>query len=158
MAELKLYEEMPSPIRLRGHTLLCLLGFERKGYSPSFIDNMNAVHRTLLTRPETMVEVVEFPDAVCGACPHLALQGCTLNGDRSEEEMVLQDRDVLARLGLEAGARLRWQEILDRIRSAVRGGDLPTICGTCRWLSLGVCSRGIEQLRASAASTSVDVR
>lgn len=146
--ELPLLKTNPAvTLRLRGHTLLCLQGFRGLGYSPSFVENLSTVHRTLATGPETLVQVVDAPDVVCGACPHEAGAGCTLNGDGTEAGMQAQDRAVLALLGLQPDDQLRWGEILDRIGRFIEGGDLPTICGQCRWLSLGYCRDGIDRLR-----------
>ena len=39
------------------------------------------------------------------------------------------------------------KEVLDRIRASVKGSHLPGICGSCRWLPLGYCRDGIDQLR-----------
>jgi hypothetical protein len=61
--------------------------------------------------------------------------------------MVKQDQVVMQRLGLKPGDRLRWEEILIRIGRAVNGEDLPSICGSCRWLPLGYCREGINRLR-----------
>lgn len=141
----------PVPIRLRGHTLLCLQGFRGEGYSPEFTDNLAAIHQRLAANPDQPVQVVEEPDAICGACPHRAPAGCTLNGQESEAGMQAQDRHVLTRLGLQAGALVRWGDVLDRIRGSVRGSDLPGICGQCRWLPLGYCAEGIETLRRQDA-------
>lgn len=138
---------IPPPIRLRGHTLLCLQGFRGEGYSPEFTVNLAGIHRRLNDNPDHPVELAEEPDAVCGACPHRAPAGCTLNGDGSEPGMRDQDRHVLARLGLKAGSQVRWRDVLDRIRSSITGNDLPEICGSCRWLPLGYCAEGIERLR-----------
>lgn len=147
MADPMVHNEDSRSIRLRGHTLLCLQGFRGKGYSPEFVENMAVIHRTLADRPETMVEVLDSPDAVCGACPHQLSSGCTVNGERSEEEMKNQDRVVLEKLGLEVGNRARWRDILDRISRSVCGEDLPAICGTCRWLPLGYCRESMDSLR-----------
>jgi uncharacterized protein len=137
----------PSPIRLRGHTLLCLQGFRGEGYSQEFTDNLAAVHRSLNGNPNQPVELVEEPDRVCGACPHRAPVGCTLNGSGSEAGMQAQDRNVLKRLGLSSGSMVRWRDVLDRIRVSIKGSDLPNICGSCRWLPLGYCKEGIDRLR-----------
>jgi len=146
MTDLRMLHDDAPSVRLRGHTLLCLQGFRGEGYSPEFVENMASVHRALTEHPETWVEVLASPDVVCGACPHQQTSGCTLNGDRSEEEMRDQDRVVLEKLGLEAGSHVRWGEILERIRRSVGGDDLPSICGTCRWLPLGYCREGIIRL------------
>ncbi len=146
MADLVMPDHPAAPLRLRGHTLLCLQGFQGKGYSAEFIHNMDAIHRLLFTRSDAWVQVVDSPDAICAACPHQQPAGCGLNGERSEEELKRQDRVVLQRLGLEVGSRVRWRDILDRIAASVHGSELPSICGTCRWLPLGVCREGIEAL------------
>jgi len=78
-----------------------------------------------------------------------------LNGERSEEEMIEQDHEVLRRLGLKVGDRLRWREILSRIRTSVTGDDLPSICGGCRWLPLGYCREGINRLHNPIQDTTV---
>ena len=146
-------EEESKVIRLRGHTLLCLQGFRGEGYNHRFVQNLAGIHRQLAEDPETWIEVVEAPDVVCGACPHRAPSGCSLNGDSSEEGMQAQDRRVLALLGLHAGHRVQWGQILDRIRLSVTGASLPDICGQCRWLPLGYCRDGINRLRASSSGT-----
>lgn len=135
------------PIRLRAHTLLCLQGFRGMGYSVEFVGNMEAIHRTLTESPQSPVEILDGPDAVCGACPHRRFAGCTLNGEESENEMKKQDHAVLQRLQMQEGSRVSWQEILDRIRTLVPASELSFICGNCRWLPLGFCREGIDRLR-----------
>ncbi|HJU06481.1 MAG TPA: DUF1284 domain-containing protein [Nitrospiraceae bacterium] len=137
------------PLRLRGHTLLCLQGFRGEGYSPGFVENLTAIHRRLLEYPDQPVEIIAGPDAVCAACPHHAPSGCTLNHDLSEVEMHAQDRHVLALLHFRVGEIVTWREILDRIRTSLTGDQLPGICGQCRWLPLGYCREGVERLRSA---------
>ena len=141
-----------NPIRLRAHTLLCLQGFRGMGYSPGFVDNMAAIHRVLTVHPQSVVEILDGPDAVCGACPHRRLTGCTLNGDRTEQEMKDQDHAVLRKLGLRVGSRIPWSEVLDCIRVSVHAADLHSICGQCRWLPLGFCREGIDRLQHPVAN------
>jgi uncharacterized protein len=136
------------PIRIRAHTLLCLQGFRGEGYSSGFVENMAAIHQRLADDPSQRVEIMDSPDAMCGACPHLLPTGCSLHGEESEPHMQAQDHDVLARLGIHAGDRVPWADILDRIRTSLTGESLTHICGQCRWLSLGYCRDGIERLRA----------
>lgn len=140
----------PPSLPLRGHTLLCLQGFRGLGYSEAFVENLAALHRRLQDDPDLLVALSEEPDAVCGACPHHGAAGCSLNGEGSEAAMQQQDRVVLSRLGLQPGDVLPWRLILARIASTIEGGDLPGICGSCRWLSLGYCRSGLECLRIDA--------
>lgn len=137
------------PIRVRAHTLLCLQGFRWEGYSAAFVENLAAIHRRLSDDPTQWVEILDSPDAICGACPHVLPSGCSLRGEGSEHDMQTQDHDVLARLGLHQGARLAWTDILDRIRASLTGDSLTHICGQCRWLPLGYCREGIDRLRAA---------
>ena len=155
MVDLARNDDSTDVIRLRGHTLLCLQGFRGEGYSAEFIANMAAIHRALADHPEVLVEVLASPDAVCNACPHHHSSGCTLNSERSEEEMIAQDHEVLRRLGLHVGERLCWQDILSRIRTSVTGDDLPSICGSCRWLPLGYCREGVTRLHHPIQDTTV---
>ncbi len=128
-------------MRIRAHNLLCIQGFVGKGYSPEFVANMTRVIEAL---PGSDVTVVDSPDALCEACPNLSGSGCTLHGNGTEESIVRQDRDVLGRLGLEAGEALAWNEILVRIRERVAPDDLDDICGKCPWLPLGHCREGLR--------------
>jgi hypothetical protein len=156
MADLVMSDESSPPVRLRGHTLLCMQGFRGEGYNPQFVKNMAAIHRTLTDHPESWVEVLASPDTVCAPCPHQYPPGCVLNGAGSEEEMNDQDQVVLQRLGLKVGRHIRWQDILERIRSSVCGDDLSSICGNCRWLPLGYCREGINRLRYPTQDTPVE--
>ena len=131
-------------MRIRAHNLLCIQGFVGKGYSPEFVANMTAVIDEL--EPDTAVTLLTEPDVLCAACPNLKDTGCGLHGLGSELGIASQDRDVLARLGLEDGAVASWSDILDRIRKNVAPDDLDEICGSCPWLPLGVCKAGLRNL------------
>ncbi len=145
---------MSNPIPVRAHNLLCLLGYRGKGYDERFVGEMTAVHRTLREHPETRLEIRTSPDRLCAACPNLR-GGCTLGGPHHEAHMRAQDEDVAARLGLEAGEVVAWSEVLRRVAASVRGTDLPALCTTCPWLSLGWCAEGVERVRAGPASDAV---
>lgn len=132
-------------MRIRAHNLLCIQGFVGKGYSPEFVANMSEVIDGLRNRSE--VTVLAEPDAICDACPNLAESGCALHGEGSEQGIVRQDRDVMARLGIEEGATLAWGLIVERVAERVRPDDLDEICGSCPWLPLGVCKDGLRALR-----------
>jgi hypothetical protein len=148
MKPLPLIAQRQSKLKLRGHTLLCLQGFRGLGYNRPFVENLARIHKSLAEDGDLMIEVVDTPDAICSLCPHHAdAAGCTLNGPRGEVMIQTQDREVLTRLGLKSGERVQWRVILDRIRTSIREDDLTTICGQCRWLSLGYCRSGIARLR-----------
>lgn len=130
---------------LRAHNLLCIQGFVGKGYSPEFVANMASVIAQL--EPDTAVTLLVEPDVLCAECPNLVDSGCALHGLGSELGIATQDRDVLARLGLEEGAVVAWSKILERIREHIAPDDLDEICGSCPWLPLGVCKAGLANLQ-----------
>jgi hypothetical protein len=132
-------------VRIRAHNLLCIQGFVGKGYSPEFVANMTAVIESL--GDESEVTVTAEPDVICEACPNLAPSGCALHGEGTEQGIVRQDRDVMARLGVEEGSSLPWRALVDRIAARVAPDDLDAICGSCPWLPLGVCKDGLRKLR-----------
>jgi hypothetical protein len=139
------------PIPLRAHSALCLLGFRGEGYSPAFVERLESVHARVMRDPDLPVRLLASPDTLCAACPYLA-GGCTLQGPDHEAHMRAQDEDVLGRLGFAAGEVVRWGEVLERIRTRIRGTDLPGICTTCPWLPLGWCAEGVDALRGEGGA------
>jgi hypothetical protein len=133
-------------IPLRAHNVLCLQGFRGRGYDAAFVARMADVKRTLDRDSARTVRLLDGPDRICEACPNLTERGCGLGGRPHEDHMRAQDRDVLRRLGFRAGDEVAWGDVLSRIGSNVRGSDLPVICTTCPWLSLGWCAEGIDSL------------
>ena len=129
-------------MRIRAHNLLCIQGYVGKGYSPEFVANMTRVVESL--GDDVEVTVVDRPDVLCDACPNLEASGCTLHGEGSEQGIVHQDRDVMHRLGIDAGSAHTWSDIMTRIRSNIRPDDLDDICGSCPWLPLGHCKDGLR--------------
>jgi len=101
-----MYElDKKTPLRIRGHSLLCFQGFRGLGYSPEFIANMKEIHETFQKTPEVLIEPLASPDLLCKSCPNLDLNlkknpGCVLHGPGTEVDMIAQDQEVLKRLGL----------------------------------------------------------
>ena len=142
----RVVSSLPSPLPLRAHILLCLQGFRGEGYDPAFVENLSRIHGYLASRGETAVRVVDHPDVVCQACPHLGPQGCALHHPGSEQRIQTQDRTVMARLGIRAGQVLPWREILARIGRRIASREIPALCGGCRWASSGTCRAGVARL------------
>lgn len=130
-------------VRLRGHHLLCLLGYRGKGYSEGFCRNMTEVYETLRTRPDTPIEIVEGPDDICRAFPEDQVSHCDNAG------VYAKDAAILARLGFAPGRTLAWRAALERAATSVAPGDIAHLCSDCRWQPLGLCSEGVAHVRAS---------
>jgi uncharacterized CHY-type Zn-finger protein len=132
-------------IALRGHHLLCLLGYRGMGYSDTYVDNMTGVYRTLLSEPSTACEIVSGPDRLCACFP--------ADGDYHCEDQNVAQRDalILERLGLQPGQVFTWEDILARVAKSLQPDDLLQICSTCPWLHYGVCQEGIQRVVAGEA-------
>lgn len=130
------------PIALRGHHLLCLLGYRGMGYSDAYVDNMTEVYRTLLADPQTECELVKGPDQLCACFPP--------DGDYHCEDRTVAERDalILERLGLATGQIVTWADILNRVATSLQPDDLLQICSTCPWLPYGVCQDGVLRVAA----------
>lgn len=126
-----------SVIRLRGHHLLCLLGYRGMGYSEEYVENMTRVYVTLNRDGSTVVELVEGPDDLCAKFP------CSGDYHCQNESVDARDKAVFRKLGLHVGDTLPGQGVLDRIRAFTQPGDIATLCESCGWRSYGVCEEGV---------------
>lgn len=136
----------PSPterhIALRGHHLLCVFGFQGKGYDQPHADGMAGVLRQL-RNPGARVRIVSGPDAICTACPHRGEAHCA-SSEHARDIAVLQA--LMLPVGFEEDAGLLFTSIPGRISP----GDLPALCAGCRWYAWGVCVRGLTAGRIAA--------
>ncbi|MDQ8736904.1 DUF1284 domain-containing protein [Paenibacillus sp. LHD-38] len=123
-------------IRLRGHHLLCLLGYRGMGYSDDFCVNMTAIYETLRQEPQTEIEIIIGPDDVCRAYPPDKAYHC-------EGAVYGLDEAVLSKLGLVAGIRESWQALCSRVAETMVPEDISRLCTTCPWEKYGVCAEGV---------------
>lgn len=129
------------PAEIRGHHLLCALGFRGFGYSPAFAANMAAILGRLDAAPATPVRAVDGPDGICAGFP------ADQPGHCLQENVVVRDRRVIAGMGLRVGDVVPWGELRRRLGEAFAPEDLDALCVTCPWLPLGYCQEGLGRLR-----------
>ncbi|MZQ83973.1 DUF1284 domain-containing protein [Paenibacillus sp. 5J-6] len=129
---------MTKPIGLRGHHLLCLLGYRGMGYSKEFCENMTSVYETLRKKPATIIRVVLGPDDLCAVYPTDEVPHC--------ENRTVYDRDaeIVTKLGLQVGMELSWADICAKVAGYVKPEDIGNLCATCRWEPYGVCAEGVR--------------
>ncbi len=128
-------------IRLRGHHLLCLLGYRGMGYSDEYVRNMSKVHQQLREHPQTLVQLVTGPDDLCAYFP------CNQPNHCQEDTVHQRDRNIAQALGLDTDEAIPWQEIEERVAARLVPSDIPQFCSTCPWLPYGVCEEGITVVR-----------
>jgi hypothetical protein len=134
------------PLRLRAHHALCLQGFVGLGYSDSFTENMRAV-KDALADDSTEVEMTLAPDAICGACPHLATRASCGSPEGTD-----RDRAVIAALDVAPGDGRPWGWWLARVGERISPDWLESACQECQWFPLGHCLKGIRDLWQTEAA------
>ena len=132
------------PVYYRPHHFLCSLGFEGKGYSGDFVENMSEIIDGRLRAKDgnlVEIEVVGATDDICGPCPKRRGTLC-----ESQNQIATLDARHARALGLFVGTRIDWAEAKRRIRKRVPPGSLKTLCAGCQWLELGMCERALSRL------------
>ncbi len=136
-------------IRLRGHHLLCIHGFQGMGYSDSFVEIMKEITYEIRDNPKNTklhIQVLDQVDQVCRGCPHLEKNRCLASED-SNQHVTDMDLRVITHLNIEAGKIYSKQELLTRTQQFVEPYDLDYLCAGCSWLEYGVCKKGIQNLK-----------
>ncbi|HNQ35476.1 MAG TPA: DUF1284 domain-containing protein [bacterium] len=129
-------------MRLRGHHLLCLLGFRGLGYSPEFVARMQEVRSALNSKRRFFIQVVTESDDICRACPYHSNNACR-KGSLSVRRTAEMDRRTLQYLGLQPGRRISADRLLKIIPQRLGDFDrLVKICGRCGWRE--VCNYYLE--------------
>lgn len=124
--------------------MLCAIGWQGRGYSPEFTENMNAITRDRLQRnPLTEVIFTSTADSICAPCPWRRGIGC----EAGEHIAGLDARHGTA-LGIRPGQRMSWAEARARAAARVRPADLQQLCTGCQWTRL--CQPALARLQARA--------
>lgn len=128
--------------------MLCAIGWQGKGYSPEFTENMNAVvSGRLRADPATEVVFTFQADDICGACPQRRGVSCVVAG-----RIAGLDGRHAEVLGLSDGLRMTWAEAQRRVVERIIPNDLQRICAGCRWLDLGMCTAAVSRLLDEAGA------
>ncbi len=118
-----------SPLRLRGHHLICLHFFHNEGYTPDFITNLEK----LLKRAEAGedIQICSGPDSVCLSCPYLKNHLCSFESN-AETAITEMDAKAIQLLKLKILERVNWQHIREKI-PIVMPSWATLYCRGCSW-------------------------
>lgn len=119
-------------IKIRGHHLLCMQGFQNKGYSESFIENMASLINFLSDTPDVHVKIVNTADNICSFCPNLTKDGVCEN---PKSDLSIKKRDNLSIdfLDLKVGEVYSYLEILTKMFDILDFDKVDSICKDCGW-------------------------
>lgn len=133
-------------LKIRGHHLLCILGFNGLGYNHKFTLNLTKIVQDLEYYPDKEHVITDGFDDVCLACPHLNEGKCYRKGSKSEEDVKQHDERVLKSLGLAVKDKISLKKLKNIIFNNNQKIDLKELCKGCNWLGLGFCKKGIKQI------------
>jgi hypothetical protein len=138
--------ELAHPLKIRGHHLLCLLGFRNRGYSPEFVAAMSQVAETFRSDSGAPIVLVTSCDVICASCPHNIDDECRKSPEAAKR---IKDKDaaILRKLGFWANSRTTPEEAWAKVKEKFSPEDITAMCSSCQWLELGYCVEGLNKLR-----------
>ena len=130
-------------LKLRGHHLLCLQGFQGYGYDDNFVKNMIQVNN-LRKLDETLIEVVNMADDICKACPNLIDGKCKDN--KNNENIIAMDNVVLSKI--DSSRTFKSNELFDEINNNFNDlKSVEDICLNCSWWEQCLFVKNLEKNR-----------
>ena len=131
-------------VRYRPHHILCSVGFQGKGYSEGFTENMSGIVDGRLRAKggdDVQIEIVGATDDICAPCPKRRGKLC-----ESQEKIATLDARHARALGLFVGTTISWAEAKRRVLKRVPPGALAQLCAGCQWLEYGMCEKALSRL------------
>jgi hypothetical protein len=116
-------------MKLRGHHLLCILGFQGYGYSEDFVLNMARINE-LRKSDKTTIKLINRPDDICSACPNL--KDDVYENKMQNENIVKMDNEVLSQFNInqEYNAIDLFNEVVLKFNTLK---SVENICNDCKW-------------------------
>lgn len=132
---------------LRGHHLICQLGFRGMGYNQEFIDKMTEVVDLVKSNADLKIKVLNEQDVLCESCPNRLSRKCFSEIDETDDWRIKEmDNYVLHKLNLKAEEVYLVSEIVEKIKSNFSIEDLDILCQHCNWRQYGYCDEGLQTL------------
>ncbi|MCR3757497.1 DUF1284 domain-containing protein [Clostridium felsineum] len=126
-------------IRLRPHHIMCFQGYEGKGYSKDFIENMDKIYEQL--EEKSKVKIVFSTDDVCRKCPNKKLENICETNDK----VLSIDSKVIKYLMLEERV-YTYKDLIVRLKTNINEEIMQDICGRCAWYTNSKCKNNILNL------------
>lgn len=131
-------------LRLRGHHLLCLQGFQGHGYDEEFTRNMEAIYNIVMKHNES-IRIVSSMDDICKCCPNNVNDMCIDSKENSK--IIKMDNLVLDRLNSRIDMDdCKPDEVFDLINNELftKKDDIKDTCLLCKWYDVCLWAKGIQ--------------
>ncbi len=123
-------------LNLRAHHLLCLPGYEGKGYDGQHKTSWDTISEQLKEHPDTFVRITDGKDDLCKNCPNAVGK----NGKRCNSDFLATlDEKVKGLLNIATGTIMTWQEYMQKVFSIMNKDNHKELCGKCEWRKYGLC-------------------
>lgn len=125
-------------IHLRAHHLLCMHGFQGKGYSDLFVRHLKETIDRLNDDPDQIIEITHGIDDICLFCPHARPDGLCDH----ETKVSVYDEKAQDFFNIDEGYTA-FKKIKDSVCDQLSGEVLNNICADCQWLDL--CLKSLKE-------------
>ncbi|MGN0014443.1 MAG: DUF1284 domain-containing protein [Candidatus Gastranaerophilaceae bacterium] len=133
---------MTEILNLRAHHLLCLPGYEGKGYDGAHKTSWDTVSEQLKEHPDTFVRIIDGKDDLCKNCPNAK----GVNGIKCNAGFLSKlDEKVKDMLFLKTGLVLTWNQLMERVYAIMNKDNHKEVCGNCEWRRAGLCEDTFSQ-------------
>ena len=117
---------MTEILNLRAHHLLCLPGYEGKGYDGAHKTSWDTVSEQLKEHPDTFVRIIDGKDDLCKNCPNAK----GVNGIKCNAGFLSKlDEKVKDMLFLKTGLVLTWNQLMERVYAIMNKDNHKEVCG-----------------------------
>lgn len=124
---------MSLPVKLRAHHLLCLQGFQGKGYDGDFTQNLALIAARFKNESDLMFELIDGADDICAPCPHRDGVNCAKDAT-ADARMRHSDGKTMERLGLAPNYRASAKTLATYANAVITTRkDAQAVCGACPW-------------------------
>ena len=116
-------------LKLRGHHLLCLQGFQGYGYDEKFVLNMEHINK-LRKSKDTIISLTDECDDICASCPNLSNDMC--ENEKQNNIIKKMDSEILSKLDIdkEYNALELFEEVSFKFNTL---NSVQNICVGCKW-------------------------
>ena len=116
-------------LKIRGHHLLCLKGFQGYGYDENFTKNMTDINNKRKSK-HTSIILTNENDDICSSCPNLIDNKC--ENEIKNQKIIEMDNEVLKKLDLKK--EYDSIELFNKIDTLFNSKEsVCKICFNCIW-------------------------